>query len=315
MNWLLTAILVCGAANHLPIDDSTRNAIGSDDDRVDVIDVSEAEWNSGLRITTCPPQKVMTVEVILCADYTSTYGDVGGYGRSIEVMQAANNLYLQLPFPTLGLRLIRVHRFVGADPFSPSTDSAVFLTSVNAWQQANIVTPQLGAVVAYTSRDFGFSAVELAFVGGACGMNKTGIIEDRPSGCNTMPFMSQLSAHTIGHLVSMNHDPMLSPFIMAASSTCASPPSAWSGASITFLNAFLSGPNAGCIAPGAQMKGDLDCNCAISLTDIPEFVQALVDPIAYQATHPSCPLANGDMNGDTAVNGSDVSMFVAVLLP
>jgi len=61
--------------------------------------------------------------------------------------------------------------------------------------------------------------------------------------------------------------------------------------------------------------GDVNCDCALSVADIPAFVQALVDPLAYQVMYPGCDLGNADVNGDTLANGRDVSLFVELLLP
>jgi len=61
--------------------------------------------------------------------------------------------------------------------------------------------------------------------------------------------------------------------------------------------------------------GDANCDCTLSPADIPAFVQALVDPAAYQVAFPGCDLGNADINGDTMTNGRDVAAFVDLLLP
>lgn len=78
-------------------------------------------------------------------------------------------------------------------------------------------------------------------------------------------------------------------------------------------------PNAGaayvfvlvpCAAPG-----DLNCDCAVDLDDVPPFVQALVDPTGYDAAYPDCSILNGDMQPDGMVNGEDAQRFVELLIP
>lgn len=59
--------------------------------------------------------------------------------------------------------------------------------------------------------------------------------------------------------------------------------------------------------------GDMDCNGALELADTSHFVQALLDPAGYSASHPNCPIMRGDMNQDGLVNGSDVQWFLTAL--
>lgn len=59
--------------------------------------------------------------------------------------------------------------------------------------------------------------------------------------------------------------------------------------------------------------GDMNCDAALTLDDIPDFVQALIAPIEYDASHPDCDRLRGDMNGDEAVDGLDVQAFTAAL--
>jgi len=40
----------------------------------------------------------------------------------------------------------------------------------------------------------------------------------------------------------------------------------------------------------------------------------LTDPAAWQQTYPGCPLSNGDINGDGALDFGDINPFVALLV-
>ena len=62
-------------------------------------------------------------------------------------------------------------------------------------------------------------------------------------------------------------------------------------------------------------RGDMNCDCAVNLVDVPGFIEALVDPAAYVAIHPGCAIGNGDMQPDGQVNGRDVQVFVDKLTP
>ncbi len=60
--------------------------------------------------------------------------------------------------------------------------------------------------------------------------------------------------------------------------------------------------------------GDLNCDTFVDLDDVPHFVQALVDPAGYDATHGSCDRMLANMNGDSTVDGDDVAGFIAELV-
>ncbi len=67
------------------------------------------------------------------------------------------------------------------------------------------------------------------------------------------------------------------------------------------------------IDQGPYALGDLNCDGLVDFDDINSFVEALSDPAAWQAAHPSCPLENADTNGDSVVDFDDVNAFVALL--
>lgn len=59
--------------------------------------------------------------------------------------------------------------------------------------------------------------------------------------------------------------------------------------------------------------GDLGCDGGVDFDDINPFVLVISNPDGWQAAYPGCPIANGDLNGDTVVNLGDVNAFIALL--
>lgn len=73
-------------------------------------------------------------------------------------------------------------------------------------------------------------------------------------------------------------------------------------------NGFVSGTD-------AVILGDMDLSQAISLNDIDDFILALLDVDAYQASHGGVdPLLRGDINSDGYLNGGDIAGLVALLV-
>jgi len=65
----------------------------------------------------------------------------------------------------------------------------------------------------------------------------------------------------------------------------------------------------------AASVGDLNCDSAVNIGDVPAFVLALIDPATYAAQYPGCNINLADANADAAINGRDVDPFVDLLLP
>lgn len=61
--------------------------------------------------------------------------------------------------------------------------------------------------------------------------------------------------------------------------------------------------------------GDMNCDGAVSLADIPPFVFALTDAARYGAEYPACDRMLADLNSDGAVTVSDIGPFVKLQLP
>jgi len=70
------------------------------------------------------------------------------------------------------------------------------------------------------------------------------------------------------------------------------------------LLAFL-GENAN--VPGGPVAGDMDCDCHVSSSDVPPFIEALLD----SPTFTGCDIDHADMNGDGKIDGDDIAAFVA----
>lgn len=66
------------------------------------------------------------------------------------------------------------------------------------------------------------------------------------------------------------------------------------------------------IIPGCV--GDLDCDDDRDTSDLAAFVLALVDPNAYAVAYPGCDILRADLNGDSLVNGLDITGFTAEYL-
>ncbi len=64
----------------------------------------------------------------------------------------------------------------------------------------------------------------------------------------------------------------------------------------------------------AGQLGDLNCDNAVNLGDVPAFVLALVDPVGYAQDYSWCDINWGDMNGDTLIDAADLPPFVALIL-
>ncbi len=67
------------------------------------------------------------------------------------------------------------------------------------------------------------------------------------------------------------------------------------------------------------LRGDLNCDGVVDVADLEHFVQAVIDPSAYDDDHdgdpyPLCQQALADVNEDGLVDGLDVAAFVNALL-
>jgi len=61
---------------------------------------------------------------------------------------------------------------------------------------------------------------------------------------------------------------------------------------------------------GQRIPGDMNCDGNVDASDQALFITALLDPSGFGG----CDLLNADMNGDTLIDGQDISGFVALQL-
>jgi len=66
---------------------------------------------------------------------------------------------------------------------------------------------------------------------------------------------------------------------------------------------------------GAPLTGDANCDGMVSFADINPFVQALIDPEAYQYAYPDCWAGNVDINADGTLTFGDINPFIDLLRP
>lgn len=64
----------------------------------------------------------------------------------------------------------------------------------------------------------------------------------------------------------------------------------------------------------AACAGDLDCDGDRDVADVPAFVLALLDEVAYESAYVGCDALRADLNGDALQNGKDISAFTNAIL-
>lgn len=67
------------------------------------------------------------------------------------------------------------------------------------------------------------------------------------------------------------------------------------------------------IVESAALLGDMNCDGAVTVSDIGPFVTALTDPAQYAIDFPACEINNADVNVDGAITVSDIGPFVTLL--
>lgn len=69
------------------------------------------------------------------------------------------------------------------------------------------------------------------------------------------------------------------------------------------------------IAPVPVLRGDLNCDGAVTSSDVGPFVLALIDPSGYAGAFPSCDIRHADMNCDRRVDGLDIQGYIDAIFP
>lgn len=76
------------------------------------------------------------------------------------------------------------------------------------------------------------------------------------------------------------------------------------------------GPTAVVLTIGGSLLADVNCDCALTATDVELFTLALLDSAAYDVATPNCiGLDAVDLNNDGLVNGLDIQPFMSEFLP
>jgi hypothetical protein len=61
------------------------------------------------------------------------------------------------------------------------------------------------------------------------------------------------------------------------------------------------------------VRGDMNCDGGVNSADVEGFIQALIDPAGYGASHPGCFAIHGDLDCDGQVSASDVPLLAELL--
>lgn len=62
------------------------------------------------------------------------------------------------------------------------------------------------------------------------------------------------------------------------------------------------------------LSGDANCDGQVNLLDLDGFVQILLDPAAYAASHPTCDQMNADVSGNGTADGDDIAAFIDLMI-
>ncbi|HUN82483.1 MAG TPA: FG-GAP-like repeat-containing protein [Phycisphaerae bacterium] len=61
-------------------------------------------------------------------------------------------------------------------------------------------------------------------------------------------------------------------------------------------------------------SGDMNCDGTVTISDIPQFVEALIAPQTYAANHPNCNIGSADTNNDGRIDGADIPAFITAMM-
>lgn len=80
------------------------------------------------------------------------------------------------------------------------------------------------------------------------------------------------------------------------------------------VNVLATSVRVDIVAPSGGL-GDMNCDCVVSVVDVPLFALALLDPVEYGMQQTDCAVIHADINQDTFINGADIAGFIDLLLP
>jgi len=84
--------------------------------------------------------------------------------------------------------------------------------------------------------------------------------------------------------------------------------------SVNLLCMFVMTGNFWDPVPTNPNRADMNCDGRVNGADIPPFVLALLNPAAYVAQYPGCPIIRADANNDGLISPADAPAFAAYLL-
>ena len=68
------------------------------------------------------------------------------------------------------------------------------------------------------------------------------------------------------------------------------------------------------LGASTYVRGDMNCDTFVDSDDVPLFVEALLDPAAFDLAHPICDSSQADMDGSDTPDGNDIQEFVGFLM-
>jgi hypothetical protein len=68
------------------------------------------------------------------------------------------------------------------------------------------------------------------------------------------------------------------------------------------------------LLPDFTIPGDMNCDEMVDMSDIPLFVQAMLDPGGFSASTPYCDSANADVNRDGTADGGDIMPYITIVI-
>lgn len=89
----------------------------------------------------------------------------------------------------------------------------------------------------------------------------------------------------------------------------------WTNGDVTILNNVPADQTITIAATSTPLLlGDMNCDAVVDVADAGPFALAMTDTAAYAAAHPACDIDAADLDGNNAIDGRDISLFVVELL-
>ncbi|MDP4819391.1 MAG: PKD domain-containing protein [Saprospiraceae bacterium] len=179
-----------------------------------------------------------TLDIALAADYSmyAQFDNIFDLQRHVfGVLNMVQSNYLNDFFNSL---VFRVSELVVAttpenDPWTPETDSEVFLTDFTTWGNNGGFSKSFDVASLWTDRLFNDSIVGLAWIREVCSLKRYNVLSDFFTDAQKLRVMQ---AHELGHNFGASHDKPDAPTIMAPKVNTATE---WSDVSVVAVNSYL----------------------------------------------------------------------------